>query len=199
MRAVEFVREWGGFLFGLCGFLWWLGITPESVGQVAYDVSYWTVPPLLLGCGIWIGWSMKARKMAEDGITAESVRALEEKVAAFEEMYGEERAQITADLTCCDLPGMLLIAQLYCDGFTMAKGDLAEANDPVWLAGIVTTGRVEVDGIVSYRLDLAPERRSLYARHERFFLEEVKRIGKGRVDVDFDGVRVKLHLSAREQ
>ncbi len=53
--------------------------------------------------------------------------------------------------------------------------------------------------MMSYRLDLAPERRSLYARHERFFLEEVERIGKGRLDVDFDGARVKLHPSAGEQ
>lgn len=149
--------------------------------------------------GGFIGQYARLRWMRRKGVTAESVKALKEKVAAFESLYGDERAQITSDLTCCDFPGMLLVAQLYCDGFTMAKGDLAEANDPVWLAGIVTTGRVEVDGIVSYRLDLAPERRSLYARHERFFLEEVKRIGKGRVDVDFDGVRVKLHLSAREQ
>ena len=87
---------------------------------------------------------------------------------------------------------MLLIAQLYCDGFTMAKGNLADANDPLWLAGIVTTGRVEAAGLVSYKIDLVPEKRSLYARNERFFLDEVKRIGGGRVFVDFDRPSVKM-------
>lgn len=147
--------------------------------------------------GGFIGQYARLRWMRRKGVTAESVKALKEKVAAFESLYGDERAQITSDLTCCDFPGMLLVAQLYCDGFRMAKGNLAEVNDPVWVAGIVVTGRMEIDGVVSYRVDLAPEKRALYARHERFFLEEVQRLGKGRVSVDFDGAAVRLISGAR--
>lgn len=147
--------------------------------------------------GGFIGQYARLRWMRRKGVTAESVKALKEKVAAFESLYGDERAQITSDLTCCDFPGMLLVAQLYCDGFRMAKGNLSEVNDPVWVAGIVVTGRMEIDGVVSYRVDLAPEKRALYARHERFFLEEVQRLGKGRVSVDFDGAAVRLISGAR--
>ncbi|MEC4272700.1 hypothetical protein VJ923_05970 [Adlercreutzia sp. R25] len=86
MRVVEFVRNWGGFLFGLCGFLWWLGITPENVGQAVYDASYWIVPPLLLGCGVWIGWSLKTRQMEKEGIASRNMAARKhssKEIAAF--------------------------------------------------------------------------------------------------------------------
>ena len=137
--------------------------------------------------GGFFGQYARLRWMRRNGVTAERISELEK----YEKLYKGERTQITDDLTCCDFPAMLLVAELYCDGFRMAEGDIADANDPLWLAGIVTTGRVEVDGLVSYKIDLMPEKRSMYARHERFFLEEVQRIGGGRVSVDFDRPSVK--------
>lgn len=68
-----------GYIFGLISCAWWFGVTPEMVGQLAYDVGYTVTPFILLSSGILIGWQLKRAIMARHGITLDSIQALEKE------------------------------------------------------------------------------------------------------------------------
>ncbi|WP_461185950.1 hypothetical protein [Adlercreutzia sp. CNCM I-6216] len=131
------------------------------------------LPILMLIAGFLLGWNAHKRRMARDSVAA-------------------EREQITRDLSCGDLFALDLIADLYCSGFKMAKGDAAAVGDPTVRAGVVYTAPVEIGGLSSYRMDLEPEKRALFARHEAFFFDEVRRLGHGRLLVDAEKRAVRL-------
>ncbi|THG36882.1 hypothetical protein [Adlercreutzia caecimuris] len=53
----------------------------ELTGFLAWTAgnSWWLLPLSALGCGIWLGWSLKRRQMASDNITAERIADLEKE------------------------------------------------------------------------------------------------------------------------
>lgn len=68
--------------------------------------SWWMFPLAAFGCGIWVGWSLKSRKMEEDGITADRIAELEARLAPYE----DEERQIERALESCGGDGL---AQLW--------------------------------------------------------------------------------------
>lgn len=70
------------------------------------DNSWWLFPLSALGCGIWLGWSLKTRKMTKDSITAERIADLKKRLAPYE----DRERQIEGALESCGDDGL---AQLW--------------------------------------------------------------------------------------
>ena len=58
MKAWRTFKENVGFISGIVGILWWLGVTPEMVGQTIWSIGYYVVPFIMLFSGIAIGWRL---------------------------------------------------------------------------------------------------------------------------------------------
>lgn len=65
MKVWKAIMESVGFAGALIGMLWWLGVTPEMVGEQVYAVSYAVLPLVMLASGIFIGWNAKKRQLAK--------------------------------------------------------------------------------------------------------------------------------------
>lgn len=65
----------------------------ELTGFAAWtaESAYWIFPVGMFALGAFAGWQLKRLFMRQEGVTAEGVKALKEKVAVFEERYDEER------------------------------------------------------------------------------------------------------------
>lgn len=57
----------------------------ELTGLLAWTAenSYWLFPLSALGCGLWIGWSLKSWTMRKDNVTAERIADLEKENAGL--------------------------------------------------------------------------------------------------------------------
>lgn len=61
MKAWRTFKESVGFAGAIVSILWWLGVTPEMVGQTVWDIGYFVVPFVMLLSGIAIGWQIRKR------------------------------------------------------------------------------------------------------------------------------------------
>lgn len=178
----------GGFLCGLIGCLWWLGVTPEKVGQLAYDVGYYVVPFVLLGSGIWIGWSLKRRQMTQYKITAEHIAELEgerdalsAKVAAYEDIPRQKmqaaQNELRGMLRGLDASSMSALKNLFDNDrayldlngtavFALAKVGFIDPLDDL--------ANPHPDGHVA--MMLKPEMRSALVSMPEIFFDEYRRV-----------------------
>lgn len=150
----------------------------------------WTVSMLCLGsfAALLIVASIFQRKMkAKDAMIAElEERPTPEYVAEFERVrtLEAEREQITRDLSSVHHVGLFFIVKLYFTGFEISEGDMSEAGDSLVVSGIAYTAPCDIDGRRLYKVELVPDKRALYARHEGYFFDEIERMGRGMVEVN---------------
>lgn len=52
----------GGFIVGLTSVFGWLSITPEMVGQAAYDMLYYALPVVTFAGGVLFGWGVSSKR-----------------------------------------------------------------------------------------------------------------------------------------
>lgn len=84
------LRDYGGFVFGFVGFIWWFGVTPEMVSQFVYDIGYAALPFVMLGSGFAIGWFLRRRVVdanaaVESAVEAERQRGKTERLRIMQE------------------------------------------------------------------------------------------------------------------
>lgn len=87
--------------------------------------SWWMFPLAAFGCGIWVGWSLKSRKMEEDGIIAERIKELEAerdelkaRLDAIDSDEARDRARID-EFTDAQLELMLRMADAPSPGLSL--------------------------------------------------------------------------------
>lgn len=175
----QICKEYIGFIGGLVGILWWLGVTPEMVGKTIWDIGYYVLPFVMLFSGIAVGWRLRQWYDKRSETTKEQ----------------NEEADISHALSGVDKTGLLLIAELYFEDLRFAEEDLSAVDDPVSKAGIVYTSPISIDGKDVFKISIEPKYRALFTKHEPFFLDEVERLSNYRIKIDRDLRRAGFTLS----
>lgn len=164
----QICKEYIGFIGGLVGILWWLGVTPEMVGQTIWSIGYYAVPFVMLFSGIAIGWHLYQWHDKQSETTKKQ----------------NEEAEISHALSGVDKTGLLLVIELYFEDLRFAEEDLSAVDDPASKAGIVYASSMSIDGMDMFKLSIEPRYRALFTKHEPFFFDEVERLGNGRIKID---------------
>lgn len=152
--------------------------------------SVWLLPISCFALGLTLGfaggWKTKG---ANDVKEVSGLDPVEERdpFISKRRLRRREREQITEALSCSTWINTKMIGDLYFDDLRFTKEDMAAAHDPLVEQYIVYTAPVEMDGVTFYRICLRPGYRSLFAKHEDYFFDEIERLCHGRVEVDRKG------------
>ena len=117
MKALKVIwtilKAIGGFIVGTVGVLGWLNVTPDMIGQAAYDALIIILPIMMFAGGslsgwgitkIWSDWMMKEKDIKIDGLEREkkgkdtALAELKGKVEALEQSLRVAEANATAAL-----------------------------------------------------------------------------------------------------
>lgn len=123
-KALLIVKDAIGIIGSIVGIAWWLGATPDMVGEQVYAVVNVILPFFMVACGILIGWNAKGWVVLRSGRNKpnpDTVRRISnlqpEQKRLLESMfvYGQISTSIEDDKTFT-LDGMSKMGLVYGDG-----------------------------------------------------------------------------------